>query len=553
MDLSYVGSGISLLSNSLVRYVGVLHSVNPQESTVSLANVRSYGTEGRRPGEEIMPIEQIYDMIVFRGSDIKDLHVIAAQPGPAVPPPPQPLNDPAIISSQTQRFGAQNTGPNSYGPPQFPTYPHSNPNFPGYPPGVNPYMNNMMQQHAFALQQQQIQMQNQSQQQKLWPPGFAPTQNLPVITSGPEVPTESVPVVSQTSTGATNIIVTTSPLPTKNVPITSTPSTEVQASEQKQQVLKSTVSQSTAPQQPQQQQEQPKIENNTPTTRKSTIPQKEIQISKETIVPSKSEKLNTSTAPRKEIVEKVVDFNSIPKSPERKDNYKNNSNISNGGSSRTNNRNRGGQNHQNYQPTQNFQNNSYRNDRTNNVERQPGFGGHLAFNNNRGNIRGGNGGGRGGRRGNYSTPSTGFKPRIPVPESDFDFESMNAKFNKAELGKDNDEVDEPDNHALSSGGESDDNGFYNKSISFFDNISCEIKDRSEGERVDRRARQFEERRLNLETFGQVSIEGRNGYWRGGRGSGGYYGRGRGRGANRGGNRIWNVNQGQVQPVNPGGP
>ena len=72
---------------------------------------------------------------------------------------------------------------------------------------------------------------------------------------------------------------------------------------------------------------------------------------------------------------------------------------------------------------------------------------------------------------------------------------------------------------------------YNKSSSFFDNISSEIKDRNEegGNKLGGREFRSEERQKNLETFGQGSVDNgyRGGYGRGGRGRGRGYGRGRG--------------------------
>ena len=78
---------------------------------------------------------------------------------------------------------------------------------------------------------------------------------------------------------------------------------------------------------------------------------------------------------------------------------------------------------------------------------------------------------------------------------------------------------------------------YDKGKSFFDNISCENKDRSQNpEGGVGGFRRQEERKLNMETFGQASVDsgryGRGGYhrggrggWRGGRGGYGYRGRG----------------------------
>ncbi|KAI7891578.1 Scd6-like Sm domain-containing protein [Mucor mucedo] len=144
---NYIGSKISLISLSDIRYVGILHSINAQDSTVGLKQVRSFGTEGRRgkPEEEIPSSDNVFDYVVFRGSDIKDLQVFEAPPKPTPPPQQAIPQDPAIMSMS------------------------------GYPP-MNPYMNNgymqpQQQQHQSQPQQQQQQQQQapSSGNQKYWP------------------------------------------------------------------------------------------------------------------------------------------------------------------------------------------------------------------------------------------------------------------------------------------------------------------------------------------------------------------------------------------------
>jgi len=67
---------ISIVTKSEIRYEGILYNINPQDQNITLCNVKSFGTEGRRPGNELAPSPQIHDYIIFRGTDIKDLKVL---------------------------------------------------------------------------------------------------------------------------------------------------------------------------------------------------------------------------------------------------------------------------------------------------------------------------------------------------------------------------------------------------------------------------------------------------------------------------------------------
>eukprot|EP00930_Biecheleria_cincta_P033517 TRINITY_DN2322_c0_g1_i2.p1 TRINITY_DN2322_c0_g1~~TRINITY_DN2322_c0_g1_i2.p1 ORF type:complete len:393 (+),score=112.97 TRINITY_DN2322_c0_g1_i2:165-1343(+) len=89
----YIGSKISLVSNALIAYEGILYTINSQESTIALQSVRCLGTQGRKE-PEIPPSNEIYDFIIFRGQDIKDLTVLETG-NPA-------MNDPAILSVNRQ-------------------------------------------------------------------------------------------------------------------------------------------------------------------------------------------------------------------------------------------------------------------------------------------------------------------------------------------------------------------------------------------------------------------------------------------------------------------
>ena len=187
------------------------------------------------------------------------------------------------------------------------------------------------------------------------------------------------------------------------------------------------------------------------------------------------------------------------------------------------------------------------------VSKQPGTGGYAA------GHRGGRGGYRGGRQ-REEQPTK----KMELPKTDYDFAEANAKFNKEDLvksaiasgspvsspvnGSNNNSVEASTNDGRR---ESDHSVIipatpgYNKSSSFFDNISSESKDRDDlaGKRLGGRDFRSEEQRKNLETFGQGSVD--NGY------RGGFRGRGRGRGYRGGrGNYALRAGRGSVRGKGP---
>ena len=92
--------------SNLNSYSGVLHEINSEESTVSLENVKSFGTEGRKgnPEEEIAPSDQVYEYIVFRGTDVKDLKIEEGPSAAKENKPPAMPNDPAIVGVSGTSF-----------------------------------------------------------------------------------------------------------------------------------------------------------------------------------------------------------------------------------------------------------------------------------------------------------------------------------------------------------------------------------------------------------------------------------------------------------------
>ncbi len=153
----------------------------------------------------------------------------------------------------------------------------------------------------------------------------------------------------------------------------------------------------------------------------------------------------------------------------------------------------------------------------------------------RGGRPGGQGGqgqggrGRGGNFRNQQPGGAGVKPKNTLKfDNDYDFEQANTEFEelrsqlakaKIDPGTENEKKDDSGNETGAGDNEPEEESevvHYDKTKSFFDNISCEAVERSKGrsQRTDWRT----ERKLNSETFGVASMR------RGGFRGRGYYNR-----------------------------
>ncbi|CAI5729383.1 unnamed protein product [Hyaloperonospora brassicae] len=103
--IPYLGSRISLISKTDIRYEGFLFNIDTRQSTVALQRVRSFGTEGRRTAAaHVPPSAHVLQYATFKAAEIKDLHVCEAAPAETLPQPvvrAPPVAAPVAATSST--------------------------------------------------------------------------------------------------------------------------------------------------------------------------------------------------------------------------------------------------------------------------------------------------------------------------------------------------------------------------------------------------------------------------------------------------------------------
>ena len=91
--MNITGSKLSIITTAQIRYEGILQRADPLTKAMTLMQVRSFGTEGRRGGgpNEVQVQDNIIEEVTFKLEFIRDFKIVA--------PPVPTVVDPAIIST----------------------------------------------------------------------------------------------------------------------------------------------------------------------------------------------------------------------------------------------------------------------------------------------------------------------------------------------------------------------------------------------------------------------------------------------------------------------
>ncbi|KAI4211936.1 MAG: hypothetical protein LQ351_005276 [Letrouitia transgressa] len=552
---------------------GTLHEISSENSTVALEKVQSFGTEGRCPDDELPPSDDIYDFIVFRGSDVKDLRIEEPPKENKPPKPPRMPDDPAILGSarrppststttspnqfnqqpggQYQRVDTHPNNQDAFRPPQqqrysqqppYPYYPYlpnqrfgpqgfpGGPGFPGMGYGGPPHGWYPPPGQGFPQQQGQIyspqmpigsgsQYQNPQTQQhdQGGPDSVIDNRNqLPDSRRhSPEKQTATVKLPSGSTTPAPAAVPMNGPPP----PTESKPDVKAALAPPAsvQDAFVASGDQSIAAAQ-KNGRIMPAVPRVSPAMKPAAPVNGALNSSSGNVAPPGQPATKPPSRPAQIATKSLEDANrdaraavaaAMAKLPPAPGQQKKIPVTENAVDNLTN------------------KVNEMRTNDSIRTSKQPGTGGYAAGHRGRGGYRGGR---------PHADSAT---RKVEVPITDYDFASANAKFNKQDLVKEAIASGSPlgspldgSNDTLASSANANGDARknsevgatttpvvgYNKS-SFFDNISSESKEREEGggKRMGGREFRNEEVKKNLETFGQGSVDG------------GFRGRGRGRG------------------------
>ncbi|GAV52200.1 hypothetical protein ZYGR_0AG01910 [Zygosaccharomyces rouxii] len=116
----YIGKTISLVSVTENRYVGLLEGIDSEKGTVTLGDVRCFGTEGRKGWgpDEIYPNATVYRSVKFNGNEVKDLSILDMKledVQPVMAPQPQPNQFPNQMPAAVAGYGVYAPTPNTNG------------------------------------------------------------------------------------------------------------------------------------------------------------------------------------------------------------------------------------------------------------------------------------------------------------------------------------------------------------------------------------------------------------------------------------------------------
>eukprot|EP01066_Platyproteum_vivax_P013000 Platyproteum_vivax@DN5918_c0_g1_i2.p1 len=118
--LPLIGNLLSLITYAEMRYEGTLSEIDTENATVSLQDVKCFGTEGRKT-PNIPESSQIYGCIMFSGRDVKDVQICENRS--------KIMKDPAIISIQPNQNSPQDQSHDNQPKENYPMFSGGQPSY----------------------------------------------------------------------------------------------------------------------------------------------------------------------------------------------------------------------------------------------------------------------------------------------------------------------------------------------------------------------------------------------------------------------------------------